>query len=183
MPSQPDPTTSLDHASIPQTASMAHTAFMPQTTVPDDVPGTAPLRFLDLPKDIRLMVYDLLCDTEMRQFLVESESRCAIAIIQERMAILNTSILAACRTTFSEAVAIKRKIANWDTWEDGRRDSEKEYCHLIQFVLIASLQEIFVCLIPHPHHPSLSHSHCSLKLLVHDLIDFIQLPRVRKRKY
>jgi hypothetical protein len=57
------------------------------------------------------MVYDLLCDTEMRQFLVESERACEFTILQERMAILNTSILATCRTIFSEAVAIKKKIA------------------------------------------------------------------------
>jgi hypothetical protein len=63
-----------------------------------------PFPFLDLPKDIRFMVYDLLCSTTTRHYAAVADHDYKVKIVKQH---LHVSIILTCRTIYNEAVIIR----------------------------------------------------------------------------
>ena len=82
-----------------------HTAQTAQVSTQS--PDADPFPFLDLPKDIRLMVYDLLCSPTIRHYVASAGQNYKLKIVKHH---LETSILRVCRIINDEAVAIHKKL-------------------------------------------------------------------------
>jgi hypothetical protein len=71
-----------------------------------------PFPFLDLPKDIRFMVYDLLCSTTTRHYAAVADHDYKVKIVKQH---LRVSIILTCGTIYNEAVIIRKALETLKT--------------------------------------------------------------------